>query len=64
MSARRSFLAIFLVTVMLSLVAPAFAVQEGTLTIGPHVTLASRWLEPGLIGGFPYAGPFEDLKIK
>src|SRR5216683_884915 len=47
MSARRSVVGVLLMLVMLSLAAPALAAQEGTLTIGLHVTLASRWLDPG-----------------
>src|SRR5216683_664877 len=47
MSARRSVVGVLLMLVMLSLAAPALAAQEGTLTIGLHVTLVSRWLDPG-----------------
>jgi len=47
MSARRSVVGVLLMLVMLSLAAPAPAAQEGTLTIGLHVTLVSRWLDPG-----------------
>jgi peptide/nickel transport system substrate-binding protein len=32
---------------LLPAAAPALAAQEGTLTIGVHVTLVNRWLDPG-----------------
>jgi peptide/nickel transport system substrate-binding protein len=47
MRASRSLLLAVLVLVVFSAVSPAFAAPEGTLTIGLHVTLASRWLDPG-----------------
>jgi peptide/nickel transport system substrate-binding protein len=47
MRAPRSFLIAVLALVILSCVSPALAAQEGTLTIGVHVTLVSRWLDPG-----------------
>ena len=47
MPAHRSVVGVLLMLVMLSLAAPARAAQEGTLTIGLHVTLVSRWLDPG-----------------
>ena len=46
---------------------------EGELRWGLHVTLAAKWLDPaeteaesgaGLIPGFAYSAPFEDVKIK
>jgi peptide/nickel transport system substrate-binding protein len=44
----RPFLAaIALIAVLLGVAAPALAAPEGTLTIGLHVTLVSRWLDPG-----------------
>jgi peptide/nickel transport system substrate-binding protein len=47
MRARRSLLFVVLVLAILSCVSPALAAPEGTLTIGVHVTLVSRWLDPG-----------------
>jgi hypothetical protein len=45
--AYRSFLlAIALVVAALSS-GPVLAAQEGTMTLGIHVTLVSRWLDPG-----------------
>jgi hypothetical protein len=91
MSARRSGVGVLLMLVVLALTTPARAAQEGTLTIGLHVTLvqiqrivAERTLVApifqqaflwgvgprvvesgaGLIPGFSYAAPFEDLKVK
>ena len=46
MRAPRSFLIAVLVLVILSGVSPALAAPEGTMTIGVHVTLVSRWLDP------------------
>ena len=43
---RLSALALLLL-VLLSVASPASAAPEGTLTIGLHVTLVSRWLDPG-----------------
>ncbi len=43
----RSLLIAVVVLVILSRVSPASAAPEGTLTIGVHVTLVSRWLDPG-----------------
>src|SRR5713226_10213273 len=47
MRAARSLLLAVLVLVLFSAVSPALAAPEGTLTIGVHVTLVSRWLDPG-----------------
>jgi peptide/nickel transport system substrate-binding protein len=47
MRGSRSLLLAVLVLVLFSSVSPALAAPEGTLTIGLHVTLASRWLDPG-----------------
>ena len=47
MRASRSLLFVLVALVLLSCVSPALAAPEGTLTIGIHVTLASRWLDPG-----------------
>lgn len=45
---RRSRLAALAVALLLvAVVPPALAAPEGTLTIGLHVTLVSRWLDPG-----------------
>jgi peptide/nickel transport system substrate-binding protein len=43
----RSLLIAVLVLVVLSGVSSASAAPEGTITIGVHVTLVSRWLDPG-----------------
>jgi peptide/nickel transport system substrate-binding protein len=43
---RLSALALLLL-VIVSVASPALAAPEGTLTIGLHVTLVSRWLDPG-----------------
>jgi peptide/nickel transport system substrate-binding protein len=46
--AYRSFLlAIALVVAAVTGSAPVLAAQEGTMTLGIHVTLVSRWLDPG-----------------
>src|SRR5438128_7638149 len=47
MRAPRPLLIAVLVLAILSAVSPASAAPEGTLTIGIHVTLVSRWLDPG-----------------
>jgi peptide/nickel transport system substrate-binding protein len=44
---RSLLVAVVLAVGMLSVVAPALAAVDGTLTIGVHVTLVSRWLDPG-----------------
>src|SRR2546429_9726199 len=46
MRASRSLLIAALVLVMLEGAGPALAADDGTMTIGLHVTLVSRWLEP------------------
>jgi peptide/nickel transport system substrate-binding protein len=44
----RSVLGVSLVLLLLlSALSPAIAAEPGTLTIGVHVTLVNRWLEPG-----------------
>src|SRR5262250_1386857 len=43
----RSFLVLTLVALALSPLSPALAADPGTLTIGVHVTLVNRWLDPG-----------------
>jgi peptide/nickel transport system substrate-binding protein len=47
MRARRALLIVALLAVALPTAGQASAAQEGTLTIGVHVTLVSRWLDPG-----------------
>src|SRR5213083_3488879 len=47
MRASRSLLLAVVALVLFSAASPALAAPEGTLTIGLHVTLATRWLEPG-----------------
>jgi peptide/nickel transport system substrate-binding protein len=56
---------------LVSMVAPpslALAAQPGTLTIGVHVTLVSRWLDPGdteaLITPFMVLYPLHDALVK
>src|SRR5881392_2416864 len=51
-------LTLVLVAVVLSVggVRPAAAAPEGTMTWGVHITLASRWLDPGEVEGI--ATPF------
>jgi peptide/nickel transport system substrate-binding protein len=44
---RRALLAASFLVAILSVTVPTFAAQDGTLTIGVHVTLVSRWLDPG-----------------
>ena len=46
MRASRSLLIAALVLVMLEGAGTALAADDGTMTIGLHVTLVSRWLEP------------------
>jgi len=46
--AHRSFLLVIaLVVAALTSSGPVLAAQEGTMTLGIHVTLVSRWLDPG-----------------
>jgi peptide/nickel transport system substrate-binding protein len=47
MRARSVMITLAVLVLLLSSLLPAFAAQEGTLTIGIHVTLVSRWLDPG-----------------
>ncbi len=47
----RSFLVLSLVVLVLSAASPALAAEPGTLTIGVHVTLVNRWLEPAEVDG-------------
>jgi peptide/nickel transport system substrate-binding protein len=49
----RALVAVALAVVILSAVSPALAADApaGTLTIGVHVTLVNRWLDPGEVDG-------------
>lgn len=47
MRPRSTLVALALVLVCAAAVSPALAAPEGTLTVGLHVTLVSRWLDPG-----------------
>jgi peptide/nickel transport system substrate-binding protein len=65
----RSLLSIFVLACLaLSALSPALAAQPGTLTIGVHVTLVSRWLDPGdteaLITPFMVLYPLHDALVK
>jgi peptide/nickel transport system substrate-binding protein len=68
MSIRRSFLAFVLALAALGTTAIASHAQEGTLTIGVHVTLVNRWLDPGeaegLITPFMVFYPLHDALVK
>ena len=54
--------------VLVAAVAPARAAQDGTLTIGVHVTLVNRWLDPseteGLITPFMVLYALHDALVK
>jgi len=52
----RSLIASLLAALALSVAFPAIAAEPGTLTIGVHVTLVNRWLDPGEAEGLitPY----------
>src|SRR5687768_17987779 len=64
---RLSALALLLL-VLLSVPSPALAAPEGTLTIGLHVTLVSRWLDPaeteGIITPFMVLYALHDALVK
>ena len=47
MNVRSLLLSAVTATLLLAPVAPVNAAQEGTLTVGLHVTLVNRWLDPG-----------------
>jgi len=68
MSARSLLLAVSLLIALLSMSPPARAAQDGTMTIGVHVTLVSRWLDPGeteaLITPFMVLYPLHDALVK
>ena len=59
---------LIMVVALLAAVPAAFAAQPGTLTIGVHVTLVSRWLDPGdteaLITPFMVLYPLHDALVK
>ena len=44
---RPRFVIVAIVLVIVSCISPALAAQDGTMTWGVHVTLVSRWLDPG-----------------
>src|SRR5437660_2361441 len=44
---RPRFVIIAIILVIVSCISPALAAQDGTMTWGVHVTLVSRWLDPG-----------------
>ena len=63
------FVLVALLTAMLAgAAAPALAADPGTLTIGVHVTLVNRWLDPadteGLITPFMVLYPIHDALVK
>ncbi len=65
----RRLLSTLLVTVaVVGTTVPATAAPEGTLTIGVHVTLVNRWLDPGetegLITPFMVLDPLHDALVK
>ncbi|HYE91459.1 MAG TPA: ABC transporter substrate-binding protein, partial [Terriglobales bacterium] len=68
MAIRRSLLAMLVALLALATVAPAVAAPEGTMTIGVHVTLVNRWLDPGetegLITPFMVLYPLHDALVK
>ena len=67
MRIRRSFLVLLMATAVFGAIAPA-AAQDGTVTIGVHVTLVNRWLDPGetegLITPFMVLYPLHDALVK
>ena len=72
MAHRRSiafpFTAVLAALMVLACVSPAPAAPEGTMTIGVHVTLVSRWLDPadteGLITPFMVLYAIHDALVK
>ena len=68
MRCRSWFVALLVVVLACGTVAPAIANTEGTLTIGVHVTLVNRWLDPGetegLITPFMVLYPLHDALVK
>ena len=65
---RRLLFVTMIATVLLGAVAPAGAAQEGTMTLGIHVTLVNRWLDPadtdGLITPFMVIYALHDALVK
>jgi peptide/nickel transport system substrate-binding protein len=68
MTDRYAFVAVLLVFALLGGVSPAPAATEGTMTLGVHVTLVSRWLDPvdteGLITPFMVLYALHDALVK
>jgi len=69
MSIRRSLLVVVLTLVVIATMASVSPAQDsGTLTIGVHVTLVNRWLDPGeaegLITPFMVLYPLHDALVK
>ena len=69
MSIRRSLLVVVLTLVVIATMAGVSPAQDsGTLTIGVHVTLVNRWLDPGeaegLITPFMVLYPLHDALVK
>src|SRR5262245_59353347 len=68
MLARSLMLTLVFIGLVLSPLSSALAAQPGTLTIGVHVTLVSRWLDPGdteaLITPFMVLYPLHDALVK
>ena len=64
----RLILGLVLVCLTAALPYPALAAPEGTLTIGVHVTLVNRWLDPeeteALITPFMVLYPLHDALVK
>jgi peptide/nickel transport system substrate-binding protein len=64
---RRSLIGLTLLAALIAQAGPASA-QDGTLTIGVHVTLVNRWLDPGetegLITPFMVLYPLHDALVK
>jgi peptide/nickel transport system substrate-binding protein len=68
MSARSLLVALLSLVTLLTTATPVPAAQDGTMTIGVHVTLVSRWLDPGeteaLITPFMVLYPLHDALVK
>src|SRR5437763_8983013 len=68
MSARSLLVALLSLVTMLTTATPVPAAQDGTMTIGVHVTLVTRWLDPGdteaLIAPFMVLYPLHDALVK
>src|SRR5262244_2794545 len=65
---RPRFVIFAIVLVIVSCISPSLAAQDGTMTWGVHVTLVSRWLDPGetegLITPFMVLYPLHDALVK